>query len=274
MPRKPRIHVNDGVYHVLLRGNQGQKIFLCEDDFHFFLGLIQEGVARFDHRIHAFCFMPNHVHFAIQVGEVHLSRIMQNLAFRFARRINWKCGQIGHLFQGRYKAILVDAESYLLELIRYIHLNPVRAKMVDRPEEFRWSSHRAYLGGAFFPWLTTRWILDQMHLRPYESKQAFHRFVMAGTNDAIKNEDRRKIIRFLDEGMPSQKHEKPFPRASLDNIVELVCVQYRLSENQLRSSRRSKIATEARAVIGCLVKTTGCTTLTMVARRFNASVPC
>jgi putative transposase len=90
--------------------------------------------------------MNTHVHLAIQVGGVPLSRILQNLSFRYTRWVNGRRKRSGHLFQGRYKAVLVDADSYLDALVRYIHLNPVRAGMVKEPEEYRWSGHRAYLG--------------------------------------------------------------------------------------------------------------------------------
>ncbi len=98
-----------------------------------------EGVGQFGHQIHGYCWMGNHIHLAVQVVEVPLSRIMQNLAFRYTRWVNKRQGRVGHLFQGRYKAILVEAQSYLLELVRYIHLNPVRARLVEEPAAYRWS---------------------------------------------------------------------------------------------------------------------------------------
>jgi REP element-mobilizing transposase RayT len=102
--------------------------------------------------------MTTHVHLAIQVGEIGLPRIIQNLAFRYTRWGNWRQSRTGHLFQGRYKAVLVDADTYLLELTRYIHLNPVRSGIVRIPEDYPWSGHRAYLGLETIPWLTTEWV--------------------------------------------------------------------------------------------------------------------
>ena len=146
MARKPRIHLPGGFYHVILRGNSGQPVFFTDEDCCRFYLLLQEGTCRFGYRIHAFFLMTNHIHLVIQVGAIPLSRGMQNLSFRYARWINWRKKRTGHLFQGRYKAVLVDGDSYLLELIRYIHLNPVRAGMVTDPEEYLLSGHRAYLG--------------------------------------------------------------------------------------------------------------------------------
>jgi len=113
MARKPRIHLDGALYHVMLRGNGGQSIFLSDEDRDAFEALVAQGVSRFGHRIHAYCcWMGNHVHLAIQVAETPLSKIMQNLAFRYTRWFNRREQRIGHLFQGRFKALLVDADSY------------------------------------------------------------------------------------------------------------------------------------------------------------------
>ena len=126
MARKPRIHLPGGVYHVMLRGNGGQAISSGDEDYAYLYRLFDEGTQRFGYRVHAFCCMPNHLHLAVQVGEIPLSRALQNVAFRYTRWINRRTQRIGHLFQGRYKALLVEKDAYLVELSRYIHLNPVR----------------------------------------------------------------------------------------------------------------------------------------------------
>jgi len=146
MARKPRIHHPGAIYHVMLRGNGGSDIFLDDQDRYRFYLLLQEGVERFGYRIHAFCLMSNHIHLALQVGTVPLSRIMQNLSFRHARWVNWRKATVGHVFQGRYKAILVDGDNYLLQLTAYLHLNPVRACIIQTPEDYCCSSYRHYLG--------------------------------------------------------------------------------------------------------------------------------
>jgi len=135
MARKPRLHYIGAVYHVMVRGNSGQNIFADDEDRYRFYLFLQEGVEKFGYRIHAFCLMNNHVHLAIQVGDKPLSRIMQTLCFRYTQWVNSRQKRVGHLFQGRYKAIVVDADAYLAELVRYIHLNPVRAKIVKTPED-------------------------------------------------------------------------------------------------------------------------------------------
>ena len=141
MARTPRIHFPGAFYHVMLRGKGGADIFLDEQDHSRFYLLLQESVERFGSRVHAFCLMDNHVHLVLQVGTIPLSRMLQNLSFRHARWINWRRKTVGHVFQGRYQAILIDADNYLLQLVAYLHLNPLRAGMVKRPEDYPWSSH-------------------------------------------------------------------------------------------------------------------------------------
>src|SRR5205807_6833133 len=126
--------------------------------------------------VHAFCFMSNHIHLAIQVGDISISRIMQHLAFRYARYINRQQNRIGHLFQGRFKSILVDEDRYLKELVRYIHLNPVRANLVASPEEYVWSSHRAYMNQDEFTWLTQDRLLKRFHHDPQVAIRNYEKY--------------------------------------------------------------------------------------------------
>ncbi|BCR04535.1 hypothetical protein DESUT3_16040 [Desulfuromonas versatilis] len=191
MARKPRIHLPGGLYHVILRGNGGQPIFLHNDDRYRFYLLLQEGTNRFGYRVHAFCLMTNHVHLAVQVGDIPLSRGMQNLAFRFTRWINRREKRSGHLFQGRYKAVLVDGDSYLLELVRYIHLNPVRAGMVGDPKEYPWSGHNCYLGNESLPWLTTDWMLRQFGKTSAAARAGYLTFILGGLGVDLPREFHR-----------------------------------------------------------------------------------
>ncbi len=131
MARKPRIHYPGAVYHVMLRGNGGANIFFEDADRYRFFLLLQQGIERFGFRVYAYCLMSNHIHLALQVGEIPLSRIMQNLSLRYTKWINWRTQKHGHLFQGRYKAVLVEGDEYLLPLVAYLHLNPLRAGTVE-----------------------------------------------------------------------------------------------------------------------------------------------
>jgi len=177
MPRKPRIHYPGALYHVMLRGNAGDPVFFDESDRCRFYLLLQEGAVRFGFRAHAFCCMTNHIHLALQVGDIPLPRIMQNLSLRYTAWLNRRRRRSGHVFLGRYKALLVDADSYLLELVRYIHLNPVRANVVEFPENY---PYRAYQGEEVLPWLTTDLSLSLFSGDRVKARHAYAGFVNDG----------------------------------------------------------------------------------------------
>jgi REP element-mobilizing transposase RayT len=146
MPRHPRIHVPGLLYHLIARGNNGQRIFLGRADYEAFLRLLQTTRTRHPFFLYAYVLMPNHFHLLVEVGETPTSRIMQALLTGYARGFNRVHRRRGHVFQGRHKAIMCDRDSYLVELVRYIHLNPVRAGLVRTPAAWRWSGHNEYLG--------------------------------------------------------------------------------------------------------------------------------
>ncbi len=145
MARKPRIEFEGAFYHVITRGNQRQKIFRDEEDYGKYLELLARYKNLYKYRLYAYVLMGNHVHLLVETGKTLLSKILQGINQSYTGRFNRKYGTVGHLFQGRYKAILCDRDSYLLSLVKYIHLNPVRARLVKTPQEYRWSSHRLYL---------------------------------------------------------------------------------------------------------------------------------
>jgi REP element-mobilizing transposase RayT len=144
--RKHRIHTPNTIHHVMIRGNNRQRIFYGDDHFYYFLELLQQSAKKFDHKIIAYCLMTNHVHLLIHIHESPLSLIMKNINFRYARWLNLKLKRIGHLFQGRYRSLEVNDDDYLINLCRYIHFNPVDAKIVTCVENYPWSSHGYYVG--------------------------------------------------------------------------------------------------------------------------------
>src|SRR5882724_1457672 len=140
--RKPRIHFQGALYHVIARGNQRQKIFLKPSDQCRYLGILGQKAASHSIKIYAYCLMPNHIHLLLeQSSYCTLSRYMQGLQTAYTKYFNKAHRKSGHLFQGRYKAFLVERDSYLLELVRYIHLNPIRAKLEEKIGQYPWSSH-------------------------------------------------------------------------------------------------------------------------------------
>ena len=148
MARKPRIEFEGAFYHVISRGNQKQKIFRSDADYSRYLDLLVRYKDRYGFRLYAYVLMGNHVHLLIETGPAPLSKILQGITQSYTLYFNRKYGTSGHLFQGRYKAILCDRDEYLLTLVKYIHLNPLRAKIADRLDAYPWSSHPGYLKRA------------------------------------------------------------------------------------------------------------------------------
>ncbi len=264
----------------MLRGNAGQEIFFEDADRYRFYLLLQEGVERYGHRIHAFCLMSNHIHLAIQVGDIALSRIMQNIGFRYTRWINWRLNSSGHLFQGRFKAVLVDADSYLVELTRYIHLNPVRAGMVHAPEEYPWSGHRAYLGTEIIPWLTTDWVLAQFGKNVARARLEYRKFVELGKEDGYRQEfhggraDDSRILgddSFTDRVL-AQADEKPKHKIRLEEIIACVCREYAIDEKDLATPGKYRSLSEARGMAAWLILETGCGTIAQLGKQTGRDV--
>ena len=143
MARPVRLKFEGALYHVTSRGDRREDIYETDEDRLAFLGLLGAVCDRCNWVCHAYCLMGNHYHILVETPDANLSRGMRQLNGVYTREFNVAHDRVGHVFQGRYKAIVVDADKYLMELARYIVLNPVRAKMVDRPEEWQWSSYVA-----------------------------------------------------------------------------------------------------------------------------------
>ncbi|KEQ12186.1 transposase [Endozoicomonas numazuensis] len=180
MSRPLRLEYAGALYHVTSRGNERKPIFLEKKDFELFLEVLDEVCFRFNWVIHSWCLMTNHYHFLVETPDANLSAGMRQLNGVYTLRFNRRYGRVGHLFQGRYKGILVDKSSYLLELNRYIVLNPVRAGMVDNPEAWLWSSYLYTLGQMEAPsWLAVDQTLLLFSPNRKQACEHFIRFVAA-----------------------------------------------------------------------------------------------
>lgn len=184
MARQLRIEYEGALYHVIARGNEQKKIYSTDKDKERFLGYIQRAHERFGVKIHAYCLMSNHYHLLIETPQANLSRSMQCINSGYTIYYNLKQKRVGHLFQGRYKAILVEKDVYLQELSRYIHLNPVRKKIVKRPEEYKWSSYQYYLSrNKKIPeYMETKAILEH-----FKNREMYREFVMDGVRQEIED---------------------------------------------------------------------------------------
>jgi REP element-mobilizing transposase RayT len=263
----------------MLRGNGGQEVFLSEEDYYRLYLLVQEGTTRFRYRVHGFCCMTNHLHLLLQVSDIPLSRGMTNLSFRYTQWVNRRCNRRGHLFQGRFKALLVEADSYLLELVRYVHLNPVRCGMVRDPREYAWSSHRAYLGEEHLPWLTTDWVLGQLAHDRAEARRRYAHFVLDGLDEGYRKDfhqgaiDRRVLgdDRFLEQIADATVRSRSV-RPTLEPVVAVVCRNYHVDEGGLAGASQQRRLTEARAMIAWLARETQAASLTEVGKRCHRDV--
>jgi REP element-mobilizing transposase RayT len=189
MARRPRVEFEGAFYHVICRGNQRQKIFRDDHDRQKYLQLLAKLKQAYGFRVHGYVLMDNHVHMLLEAGSVPLSRVMQRLSSGYTQYFNRRHKLVGHLFQGRYKAILCDKDSYLLELSRYLHLNPVRAKVVKEPGQYAWSSYRAYASdGGTQAWLDTKDVLGQFSRSIGEARKLYRKFVMEGMGEGHKEE--------------------------------------------------------------------------------------
>lgn len=249
------------MYHVILRGNAGDPVFFDDRDRYRLYLIIQYAVEKFRFRIHAFCLMRNHLHLVVQVDDIPLSQIMQNISLRYTKWVNYSRSRTGHLFQGRYKAILIDADSYLLELVRYVHLNPIRAKVSATPEEYQWSGQRAYLGREQIPWLTTKLVLAMLSPRIVQARKAYASFVRAGLEEGRRGEFHSgtyegRILgdeQFTDEILV-KVDQKSDRRYSLEEVIDAVCAHYRIAPESLQAAGKVRPMTEARGIAAAIVQ--------------------
>lgn len=263
MARRTRYHFPGATYHVMLRGNNGKTVFTSNEERCRFCLFMQEGVERYGHHIYAFCLMTNHIHLAIKVNKVPISKIIQNLSFRYTRFFNWRHHVTGHLFQGRFKSVLVDSTRYLKHLIRYIHLNPNRANMVDNPLNYRWSSHRAYMMQEEITWLE-----EDAGLMPFgetrsSAVQNFHDFVIAGIGleeevdfeagcaDGILGDD--EFIERV-KGQFEQTEEIDLVTVDLETLLSHVCDWYKIDAVELKKTGMNRRSSHIRSVTALLAR--------------------
>jgi len=181
MARPLRLQFPHAVYHVTSRGNARQKIYNDAQDREQCLSLLAHVVTRYGWHCHTYCLMDNHYHLVIETPQSNLAQGMRQLNGLYTQAYNRRHHRAGHLFQGRYTAIVVEKDAYLLELCRYVVLNPVRAKMATHPAQWHWSSYRATVGEVTAPeWLTVNWILGQFGVRTQMARERYRQFVAEG----------------------------------------------------------------------------------------------
>ena len=180
MARPLRITYPGAFYHITSRGNERKEIFKSLADREKFLFYLESATRRYDAMIHVYCLMSNHYHLLLETPSGNLSQILRHVNGAYTTYFNTKRQRSGHLLQGRFKAILVDMDEYSKELSSYIHLNPLRAKMIDKLEQYRWSSYLDYIGTRKPPaWLERNFILGYFGKKPSIAQRNYREFVQA-----------------------------------------------------------------------------------------------
>ena len=192
MARPLRIQYPGAFYHITTRGNEGKEIFRSRQDRQKFLFYLESATQRYQAIIHVYCLMGNHYHLLLETPSANLSQILQHINGAYTTYFNIKRNRSGHLFQGRYKAILVEADAYATELSRYIHLNPVRAGLVSDPEQYPWSSYAIYTGQQKKPdWIMVDFILGYFDQERSSAHRSYRGFVQGsieqGSESPLQN---------------------------------------------------------------------------------------
>jgi len=254
MSRPLRIQYPDAWYHVMNRGRRGDEIFTDDRDYAAFIDLLKEIIEDYKVKVSAYCLMSNHYHLLVQTPDSNISRAMRHLNGVYTQRYNRIHHCDGQLFRGRYKAILVEADSYLLELLRYIHRNPLEAGLVDNLQEYNWSSHKGYVSKAKkWDWLYKGFALSLFSKDHAESIRLYKEFITQEVPDEINKILGRKklppvlgtktfIDKVKDLFFPDKTHEEVPEAKSLapdpDRIREAVARLYKVSIDDLLMSRR------------------------------------
>jgi len=278
MARKPRVHYPGAFYHVILRGNDRQPIFFRDSDRSFWESILVTALIRYEARIHCYCWMTNHVHMIVQVGEEPLASTIRYAASQYARKINLQQQRTGHLFERRHRAFVIRDDEYFKGLVRYIHCNPIRAGMVDDINQYRWSSHPVFAGQA-----TSSWLETQTVLRVFGAKQrtARQRYLMFMSTD----DDGEDLSRYRegpdeeDEVVEEQttclcKPASPIPKLNsqiLESIIHHHLQRSGLTEALLTGPGRTRHVAKIRTDIALEALEQGVAKIADLSRRLNRS---
>jgi len=268
MARPLRLEHPGAVWHVTSRGNNREDIYRSDEDHLKFLSIFVEAVRRFSWIVHAYTLMTNHFHLVLETPEPTLSRGMKWMNGKYAQWFNRKYQRCGHLFQGRFKGFLVEKQSYLLTLIQYVALNPVRAGMVERPEQYPWSSYRATAGFETAPpWLTTEWALTPFGLDLITQQQGYREYVDAGVgiersplDDAIgqlflgTQGWLEKMRGLVEEKLRCTEHpaeQRLVGRPTVARIIQVVAEVFKKTEDGIRNRNGGDDERKLVSWLGC-----------------------
>jgi REP element-mobilizing transposase RayT len=277
MTRPLRINFEGALYHVTARGNNKETIFLDERDYKKYFHFLERYKMRFDFRLHAYALMPNHVHLLLETGKDPVSKIMQAIHTSYTMYFNTRHGRVGHVFQGRFKSLLCDRDAYLLELVRYIHLNPVRAGLAKNLKDYPWSSHKEYLG--------TKQLVDtEMVLEMLGGISAYKDFVRGGlknidslTFPEIKDQIFIGDLLFIEtaraQSAPIKSFAKQPSKTRPEQIISEVAHFFNLSPKEILGERKTREISLARNAAIYFIRVYCKAGLEEVARLFSFGTP-
>ena len=254
MSRPLRIEYPNAWYHILNRGRRGEPIFTSNRDYIGFLELLKDSCEMWKMRVAAYCLMPNHYHLLVQTPNANISRCMRHIDGVYTQRFNRNHQCDGPLFRGRYKSILIDADHYLLQLVRYIHRNPLKAALIDDMDRYEWSSHGGYLSKAEkWNWLYKDFVFSMLSKNKNDRLKNYRQFISLEDEEDISQVLNKKkwpailgsaaFINKVKERFFSEKIDDEIPQfreltPELDQIKRMVCDHYGISEKELLISKR------------------------------------
>ena len=284
MSRPLRIDYPNAWHHVMNRARRGQDLFVDKADYQQFIDLLQEITDLFNVNVAAYCLMPTHYHLMLQTPDANLSRCMRHLNGVYTQRYNVSHSCDGTLFRGRYKSILVDADNYVLQLVRYIHRNPLKAGLVKRLDQYVWSSHKGYLSKAKkWNWLYKHFVLDMLTTQINSQIQIYRQFMAQEQDeDLVRVLDGKnppsmlgseKFISWIKDRFFKKKKDKEVPASKelapdLDTIISEVSRYYKVRPTKLKAVRRG-IENEPRDVAMYLIRSMRAEPLMRVGENFG-----
>lgn len=284
MSRPLRIQYPDAWYHVMNRGRRGEPVFKAKEDYRRFIDILHEAIELFSLRISAYCLMSNHYHLLVQTPDANLSRCMRHINGVYTQRFNAAYGFDGQLFRGRYRAIVVGEDRYLLQLVRYIHKNPIRAGIVENAGQYGWSSHRGYLSKAKkWDWLYKDLILSMIAKNPKQRINQYRAFMAEDESESfLQTINLKKLPSVLGDNQfvnmikerffEGKRHiEVPESKAlapDADQIIAAVCNHYDIDRKELFRTKRGAL-NEARGMAIYLCRYLRGASLTSIGKEFE-----
>ncbi|MCG8484828.1 MAG: transposase [Clostridia bacterium] len=249
MPRKPRIHYDGALYHVMVRGNNGEKVFTTEKEKRQYINIIREYKKRYQFKIYAYCIMDNHAHLLIEVKKVPLSKIMQGIQQVYTQRYNRNHNRTGHIFQQRYKSVLCQKDEYLFALIKYIHFNPIKANLTQT-SDYKWSSHNEYIKYVR-TLVDVEYVLSMLSSKKKEAINEYKKY-MEIEEELKENEygvDDDKI-----EEIVNGIEKEEIKQCTLEQIIKKTTAYFEIDMEEIKSRKRTKRISDAKKLVVLLAK--------------------